>query len=94
MSSSWIQQIGNRENVGGEREQSNASIEKYREELTERQVEILQLSAEGKSTKIVASELFLAYETIKWQRKEIIRKMGASNFLHAVVMAMREGKIQ
>ena len=47
--------------------------------LTDRQREILQLIAEGKSTKEIASTLFISIKTVEVHRARVMEKLGARN---------------
>lgn len=62
-------------------------------QLTEREKEILQLIAVGKSNKMIASELGTAEQTVKNQITLLKAKLGAGNRAHAVALAMKEGLI-
>ncbi len=52
--------------------------------LSEREVEVLQLIATGKTNKVVADELHVSINTIKTHIKNIYEKLGASNRTEAV----------
>jgi len=58
--------------------------------LTPREREVLQLIAEGKSTKVIAKELFLSTKTIEWHRSQIMNKLGAQSVAELVKYAIRE----
>ncbi|OHB63425.1 MAG: hypothetical protein A2Y76_13375 [Planctomycetes bacterium RBG_13_60_9] len=60
-------------------------------ELTAREREVLQLIAEGKSTKMTAKELCLSTKTIEWHRSRIMRKLGIESIAGLVRYAMVEG---
>jgi len=47
--------------------------------LSKRELEIIQLLKEGKSTKQIAAELFLAEYTVDTHKKNIYRKLGVNN---------------
>ncbi len=59
--------------------------------LTPREREVLQLIAEGKSTKIIARELFLSCKTIEWHRSQLMSKLGVQSVAELVKYAIREG---
>jgi DNA-binding NarL/FixJ family response regulator len=61
--------------------------------LTARQVDVLNLLAEGRSTKDIARRLGLAVPTVKTHLAAVYRQLGARNRLQAVVKAsaMRGG---
>lgn|GEM_PF-1004380 len=52
--------------------------------LTARQLEILQLVAEGLTNAAIARRLFISEPTVKWHLRETLRKTGCSNRAEAV----------
>lgn len=63
------------------------------EPLSEREIEILRLVAEGQSNKQVAGRLALSADTIKSHLKSIFAKLGVDDRTHAVTVATRRGYI-
>lgn len=61
--------------------------------LTSREVEVLQLLAEGESTKQTASILSVSTKTIESHRKNIMRKLDIDNIVDLIKYAIREGII-
>lgn len=61
--------------------------------LSERELEILQVLAEGKSTREVAEKVFLSEETIKTYLKQIFRKLGVRDRTEAVAEGFRRGLV-
>lgn len=59
--------------------------------LTPREREVLQLIAEGKSTKKIASLLFLSVKTIETHRQNIMQKLEITNVAGLTKYAIREG---
>jgi len=59
--------------------------------LTPRQREVLQLIAEGKSTKIIAKELYVSCKTIEWHRSQLMKKLGVQSVAGLVKYAISEG---
>jgi len=59
--------------------------------LTEREREVLQLLAEGKTTKNIASDLFLSVKTIETYRQKIMVKLDIHNLADLIKFAIREG---
>lgn len=59
--------------------------------LTEREVEILQYMALGKTNQDIADELFLSERTVRTHVTNILAKLGLSNRTQAVLYALREG---
>lgn len=62
-----------------------------RAELTPREREVLQLIAEGMTTKQVASHLHLNVKTIETHRRQVMDKIGADSVAGLVRFALREG---
>ncbi len=60
-------------------------------ELTNRERQVLQLMAEGKSTKETAFTLHLSVKTIETHRKKIMNKLKIENLAGLVKFAIREG---
>jgi DNA-binding NarL/FixJ family response regulator len=60
-------------------------------DLTAREREVLQLIAEGRSTKMIAKELCLSGKTIEWHRSRIMRKLAIESIAGLVRYAMAEG---
>ena len=63
------------------------------EPLTERELEVLQLVAEGLSNQEIARQLFLALPTIKWHTSNIYGKLGVKNRTQAVARARALGAL-
>jgi NarL family two-component system response regulator LiaR len=59
--------------------------------LTEREVEILQYMALGKTNQDIADELYLSERTVRTHVTNILAKLGLSNRTQAVLYALREG---
>jgi len=59
--------------------------------LSAREREVLQLIAEGKSTKAIASALYVSKKTIDTHRAHILKKLNASSVAELVKHAIREG---
>jgi DNA-binding NarL/FixJ family response regulator len=62
--------------------------------LTSRECEVVQLLAEGKSTKEVASHLGLSVKTAETHRSNIMRKLGLHSVSELVLYAVRNNIIQ
>jgi DNA-binding NarL/FixJ family response regulator len=62
---------------------------RFREELTGREREILQLLAEGKSNSEVATALVLSAKTVETHRATIMRKLGLRSIVELVRYALR-----
>jgi len=63
------------------------------EQLTDRQREILQLLAEGKSNKDVARILKLSVKTVETHRKQLMERLGIHDIAGLVRFAIRAGII-
>ena len=59
--------------------------------LTERELEILKLIAQGYLNKGIATELGTSTQTVKNQVSAILTKLGAYNRAHAVLLATERG---
>ena len=59
--------------------------------LTKREREVLQLIAEGKTTKEIASHLYVSIKTIETHRKQIMDKVGLNSVAELTKYAIREG---
>lgn len=59
--------------------------------LSPREREVLQLLAEGHSTKNIAEKLFLSVKTIEAHRAQIMRKLDIHNVAELTKYAIREG---
>ncbi len=59
--------------------------------LTPREREVLQLLAEGKSTKAIASTLGLSTKTVENHRKQLRDKLGLHSIAELTKYAIREG---
>jgi len=59
--------------------------------LTEREIQVLQRVAAGKSNKLIAAELDISEGTVKTHMKSILPKLDASDRTHAVMIALKRG---
>jgi predicted ATPase/DNA-binding CsgD family transcriptional regulator len=59
--------------------------------LTEREMQILQFVAAGLSNQAIANRLNISAETVKWHNKQVFSKLGAKNRTQAVAHARRLG---
>ena len=64
------------------------------EELTPRELEVLQLLAEGLSTQAIANQLVLSSKTVRNHVQAILAKLGVHSKLEAVATAARRGLIR
>jgi two-component system, NarL family, response regulator len=61
--------------------------------LTTREIEVLQLIAEGKSNKEIGAALFISEGTVKTHVNSIHEKLSVSDRTEAVIVALRRGII-
>jgi DNA-binding NarL/FixJ family response regulator len=61
--------------------------------LTEREIAVLKIVAEGNSNGEVAKKLSVGVETVKQHMKNIAAKLGTSDRAHAVAIAIKRGII-
>lgn len=59
--------------------------------LSKREVEIIKLMKEGKTTESIAQQLFVSFETIKSHRKNIYLKLGIASLAELILFAVEEG---
>ena len=72
-------------------ERLSTSPESQLDKLTVREHEVLQLLAEGKSTKQIALELHVSAKTIETNRRHIMDKLDIHNVAELTKYAVREG---
>ena len=61
--------------------------------LTEREIGVLQLIAAGNPNKLVADRLLITEDTVKAHVKNILSKLSANDRTHAVTIAIKRGII-
>ena len=62
--------------------------------LTDHELRVLQLVADGATNKDIAAQLYLSADTVKSHLETIFRKLGVSHRAHAVAVAMRAGMLK
>jgi DNA-binding NarL/FixJ family response regulator len=75
------------------RKMRDRDVEDSYELLTPREREILQLLAEGKSSKDIAAILCLSLYTVETHRSNILRKLNLHNTPELILYAVRKGVI-
>ncbi|MBQ3652941.1 MAG: response regulator transcription factor [Synergistaceae bacterium] len=60
-------------------------------QLSEREIEVLRLIAEGKNTKEIASDLMISKNTVDAHRRHIMDKTGCTSIAGLIRYAIREG---
>jgi len=61
------------------------------EDLTARELEVLQLIRDGYRNKQIADQLKVAESTVNFHIKNLVGKLGANDRTHAVTIALRRG---
>ncbi len=67
--------------------------EQAAENLTEREMDVLILLAQGKTNKEIAAALMITERTVKFHISSILGKLGAGNRTEAVTIAVQKGLI-
>lgn len=75
-------------------DQLQLSAGRNRTPLTERELEILRLTAEGNSSAKMGRRLSLSQSTVKNHQQHIYDKLGVSNAPAAIYQAMRRGLLE
>jgi DNA-binding NarL/FixJ family response regulator len=63
-------------------------------QLSERELQVLELAAQGASNKVIANALFLSTRTVEAHMRSIFDKLGVSSRTEAVTYAVRHQWIQ
>jgi DNA-binding NarL/FixJ family response regulator len=63
------------------------------EGLTEREIEVLQAVAQGKSNREIGEALFISPHTVQVHVRNIFGKLGVNSRIEAVAYAVRQGWI-
>jgi DNA-binding NarL/FixJ family response regulator len=86
--------------IAGEQHAASAAIderddedEDFTEPLTPREIQVLELLAEGLPNKAIAARLHISDQTVKFHVSSISGKLGAANRTDAVRRAVRRGLI-
>jgi len=61
------------------------------EDLTPRELQVLQLIRDGRKNKQIADQLSISENTVNFHIKNIVDKLGANDRTHAVTIAVRRG---
>jgi DNA-binding NarL/FixJ family response regulator len=64
------------------------------DDLTVRELEVLQLIRDGYRNKQIADQLAIAETTVNFHIKNLVDKLGANDRTHAVTIAVRRGLLQ
>jgi len=79
--------------MGQQRERSSSEQPVMYEALTEREIEVLALLAQGMPNKEIAAHLTISERTAKFHVSSIMGKLGATNRTEAVSLAAQKGLI-
>lgn len=77
------------QHMSGQAEQTD----KLFENLTDREMDVIKLLAQGKTNKEIASDLFVTERTVKFHVSSILGKLGAGNRTEAVSIAAQHGLV-
>jgi DNA-binding NarL/FixJ family response regulator len=64
------------------------------EDLTSREIEVLELIRDGHRNKQIADRLAIAETTVNFHIKNVVEKLGANDRTHAVSIAIRRGLLK
>lgn len=62
-------------------------------ELSDRELEVLNLMARGKNNQEISAELSISVSTVKFHTKNIMSKLGANDRAQAIITALKRGVI-
>jgi DNA-binding CsgD family transcriptional regulator len=71
----------------------NTSSPRQAPPLSKRELEIVKLISEGRSSKYIADKLFISFHTVNTHRQKMIEKTGTKNTGELVQFAARNGLI-
>ena len=66
----------------------------HEETLTEREVQILRLLAEGKSNRAIGQALFITESTVKSHLKSLFVKLDVTSRAEAIALAAKRGLVK
>jgi DNA-binding NarL/FixJ family response regulator len=75
-------------------EKSDDQANDYEEALTDREVDILKLVAEGLTNKEISTNLVISENTVKIHLRNILEKLQLKNRIQAAVYAVRQGMVE
>ena len=63
------------------------------EELSKREVEILQLLANGLSNQEISEKLFISIRTVEWHKTNLLQKTTSKNIINLIINALKANLI-
>jgi DNA-binding NarL/FixJ family response regulator len=75
------------------RRAADGNLEQRIERLTPRELQILQLMADGETPEKIAEELGMSRHTLRTHTQNVLTKLGVHSKLDAIVAAIRYGKV-
>ena len=75
------------------KKQTGKTVDQSRE-ISTRETEVLQLMADGKSSKQIADALTITTDTVESHRKSLYKKINVNNATEAVAWGFRKRKIK
>lgn len=76
------------------REEAGHNAQRAQDVLSRRELEVLQLLAEGASNREISRRLYISEKTVKNHTNSIFRKMDVADRTQAVIQAIRRGWVQ
>ena len=80
-------------NDGAENTPFPSLLRKLGDDLSNREIEVLQLVSDGLANVEIGNSLFLSVETVKSHLQHILAKLAARSRAHAVAIGFRRGLI-
>jgi DNA-binding NarL/FixJ family response regulator len=69
------------------------SFRKPAANLTKREKEVLDLLCQGKSYRVIADDLFISPDTVRYHLKNIYKKLQVNSKYEAVIKALKDGMV-
>ena len=88
-----IRQVYRGEQILPPRIQSQLGQRLQREELTQRELEVLQLIVKGCANKEISAALFIAEDTVRSHMRTLFQKLGVNARTEAAIKAVRSGLV-
>ena len=90
-SNELLQKIIN--NFGVEKNEKK-KVEKQKNSLSDREIEVLKLICQGKNNNEIATKLFISPQTVKGHRRSLLSKTACNNTASLVIYAVKNNLIQ